>query len=149
VGPEALGKFKNITSSGIEPATSRFVAYCLNHYATACIMSAYLQDEMLARVLTPRAVTNICRLLATCRPRGRSASAQIRSHIHCMELGVHADSPSTNSICMLECLSEKGWGGVKLHTAGNGGNETLRVCACACVCVCVEWSNLRYITDTQ
>jgi hypothetical protein len=36
VRQEGLGKFKKITSPDIEPATFRFVAYCLNHYATAC-----------------------------------------------------------------------------------------------------------------
>jgi hypothetical protein len=36
VRPERLRNLKKITLSGIEPATFRFVAYCLNHYATAC-----------------------------------------------------------------------------------------------------------------
>jgi hypothetical protein len=36
VQSEGLGKLKKvITSSGLEPATFWFVAYCLSHYATA------------------------------------------------------------------------------------------------------------------
>jgi hypothetical protein len=36
VRPEGLGKLKNsFTSSGLEPATFRLVAQCLDHYATA------------------------------------------------------------------------------------------------------------------
>ena len=38
VRPEGLYQWKiPITPSGIETATYRFVAYCLNHYATACL----------------------------------------------------------------------------------------------------------------
>jgi hypothetical protein len=36
VRPEGLGQFKKSTSSGLEPATFRLGAQCLNHYATAC-----------------------------------------------------------------------------------------------------------------
>jgi hypothetical protein len=37
--PEGLGKLKKkITSSGIEPATFRFVALRLNHYANSSII---------------------------------------------------------------------------------------------------------------
>jgi hypothetical protein len=35
VRPEGLGQFKKSTSSGLEPATFRLAALCLNHYATA------------------------------------------------------------------------------------------------------------------
>jgi hypothetical protein len=34
VGPEGLGEFKKSTLSGLEPATFRLAAQCLNHYAT-------------------------------------------------------------------------------------------------------------------
>jgi hypothetical protein len=34
--PERLGQFKKSTSSGLESATFRLVAQCLNHYATVC-----------------------------------------------------------------------------------------------------------------
>jgi hypothetical protein len=34
VRPEGLGKLKQFTSSGLEPATFRLAAYSLNHYAT-------------------------------------------------------------------------------------------------------------------
>jgi hypothetical protein len=44
VQPEGLGKFKKITSSGIEAATFRFVAQYLNHYATACSRCYIWQD---------------------------------------------------------------------------------------------------------
>jgi hypothetical protein len=36
VRPEGLGKLKIFSSSGLEPATFRFAAQCLHHYATAC-----------------------------------------------------------------------------------------------------------------
>jgi hypothetical protein len=36
VRPEGLGHFKKSTSSGLEPATFRLAALCLNHYALLC-----------------------------------------------------------------------------------------------------------------
>jgi hypothetical protein len=53
VRPEGLGKFRNITSSGIEPATFRFVAQCLNHYATACPQHHKYSNNKIHRTLLP------------------------------------------------------------------------------------------------
>jgi hypothetical protein len=42
---EILGKFKKITSWGIEAAAFWFVAQCLNHYAAACPILLQMYDR--------------------------------------------------------------------------------------------------------
>jgi hypothetical protein len=49
VRPEGLGKFKKITSSGIGPATFRYVAQRLNHYATAFVWR-HIRDILRTRL---------------------------------------------------------------------------------------------------
>jgi hypothetical protein len=61
--PEGLDKFKKLISSGAEPATFQLVAYCLNHYATACslmytftnhLIHTYIHTYIHAQIVTNR-----------------------------------------------------------------------------------------------
>jgi hypothetical protein len=42
---EGLGKFKKITSLGLEPVTFQVLAQCLNHYATASYVHIFLNSD--------------------------------------------------------------------------------------------------------
>jgi hypothetical protein len=81
--PEGLGQFKKSTS-GLEPATFRLAAYCLNHYATACPLLKLQQSQIVSGTL--RYLT----FLAT------SCEFCLSCHLHQL-LSLNASRPDTVS----------------------------------------------------
>jgi hypothetical protein len=63
VRPVGLGQFKKSTSLGLEPATFRLAAKCLNHYATACPLNN--SRKFFLHRLEKKERRYACRLLGT------------------------------------------------------------------------------------